>query len=77
MFRMPASREFAINPDDETTVRRGTETRVGDRRIPVVLLDLRSQVSFLLEVILPIVYVPIFLFRRNLEMIVRDGSHMP
>jgi hypothetical protein len=38
MIRMPASREFAINPDDEPTVRRGTKTRVGDRRIPVVLI---------------------------------------
>jgi hypothetical protein len=37
MIRIPASREFAINPDDETTVRRGTETRVWEWRIPVVL----------------------------------------
>jgi hypothetical protein len=39
MIRMLASREFAINPDDETTVRGGTKTPVGDRRIPVVLID--------------------------------------
>jgi hypothetical protein len=38
MFRMPASREFAINPDDERTVQRETKTRVGDRRISVVLI---------------------------------------
>ena len=41
------------------------------------LLELRAQVSFLHEAILPIVYGPEFLFRRNLEMIVRDGSHVP
>jgi hypothetical protein len=44
---------------------------------PNPLLETRAQVSFLHEAILPIVYGPIFLCRRNLEMIVRDESHMP
>jgi hypothetical protein len=42
MIRMRASREFAIDPDDETNVRRGTKTRVGDRRITLVLIGKKS-----------------------------------